>query len=86
MAALWTTEFGWYGKDYIWIYDVLAAIAVDHPEHYTWVSAPVSVITEVGPNQGRTVKGDGSSDHIRYARHADEQGVLDSLYWVFPPH
>lgn len=86
MAALWTTEFGWYDRDYIWIYDVLAAIAVDHPEHYTWVRAPVSVITEWGPDQGRTVKGEGTSDHVRYARHADEQRVLNSLYWVFPPH
>lgn len=86
MAALWVAEFSWYGKDYIWIYDVLAAVAVDHPEHYTWVSAPVSVITELGPDQGRTVKGDGTSDHIRYARHADDQRVLNSLYWVFPPH
>jgi len=86
MATLWTTEFGWYNKDYIWIYDALAAVALDHPEHYTWVSAPVSVNTELGPNQGRTVKGEGISDHIRYARHANEQGVLDSLYYVFPPH
>ena len=86
MATLWTTEFGWSSEDYIWIYDVLAAIAVDHPEHYTWVNAPVSVITELGPDQGRTVKGAGISDHIRYARHTDEQGVLDSLWWVFPPH
>jgi pyrimidine-specific ribonucleoside hydrolase len=86
MATMWTTEFGWYSRDYVWIYDVLAAIAVDHPEHYTWVSAPMSVITELGPDQGRTVKGEGFSDHIRYSRHADEQGVLDSLYYVFPPH
>jgi len=86
MAILWTTEFGWYSQDYIWIYDALAAIAVDHPEHYTWVCAPVSVITELGPDQGRTMKGEGISDHICYARHADEQGVLDKLYYVFPPH
>ncbi len=85
MASLWTAEFGWYSKDYIWIYDVLAAIAVDHPEHYTWISAPIVVVTAVGPEQGRTVKQDGTSDHIRYARHADEQGVLDTLYYVFPP-
>jgi inosine-uridine nucleoside N-ribohydrolase len=86
MATLWTNEFGWYSQDYIWIYDALAAIAVDHPEDYTWISAPVSVITELGPDQGRTVKGEGISDHIRYTRHADEQGVLDSLYYVFSPH
>ncbi len=85
MASLWTAEFGWYKKDYIWIYDVLSAIAVDHPENYTWISAPVIVVTTVGPDQGRTVKQDGTSDHIRYARHADEQGVLDTLYYVFPP-
>jgi inosine-uridine nucleoside N-ribohydrolase len=86
MAALWTTEFGWYSQDYVWIYDVLAVIAVDHPEHYIWVSAPVSVITELGPDQGRTVKGAGTSNHIRYSSHANEQGVLDTLYSVFPPH
>ncbi|HSA62523.1 MAG TPA: nucleoside hydrolase [Nitrospiraceae bacterium] len=84
MATLWTTEFGWYGQDYIWIYDVLAAIAVDHPEQYTWVSAPVSVITEVGPDQGRTVRGEGTSDSMRYASHANEEGVLETLYSVFP--
>lgn len=84
MATLWTTEFGWYGQDYIWIYDVLAAIAVDHPEHYTWISAPVSVITEVGPDQGRTVRGEGTSDSMRYASHASEEGVLETLYSVFP--
>jgi inosine-uridine nucleoside N-ribohydrolase len=86
VATLWTTEFGWYSKDYIWIYDVLAAIAVDHPDHYAWVSAPVRVITELGPEQGRTVKSEGISDHIRFSSHADEQGVLDALYYVFPPH
>jgi inosine-uridine nucleoside N-ribohydrolase len=86
MATLWTAEFGWYSQDYVWIYDVLAALTVDHPENYTWVNAPVSVITELGPDQGRTVKGEGISDHIRYASHADEQGVLDTLYNVFPPH
>lgn len=85
MASLWTTEFGWYNQEYIWIYDVLAAIAVDHPEHYTWISAPVYVVTAIGPDQGRTVKQDGTSDHIRYARHASEQEVLDTLYGVFPP-
>ncbi len=86
MATLWTTEYGWYSQDYIWIYDVLAAITVDHPENFTWVNVPVSVITELGPDQGRTVKGEGLSDHIRYASHADEQGVLDTLYYVFPPY
>ncbi len=86
MATLWNAEFGWYSMDYIWIYDVLAAIAVDHPEHYTWVSAPVSVVTELGPDQGRTLKGEGISDHIRYSSHADEQAVLDTLYSVFPTH
>ncbi len=85
MASLWTAEFGWYNQEYIWIYDVLAAIAVDHPEHYTWISAPIIVVTTIGPDQGRTVKQEGTSDHIRYARHADEQGVLDTLYYVFPP-
>jgi pyrimidine-specific ribonucleoside hydrolase len=86
MATMWTTEFGWYSSDQIWIYDALAAIAVDHPENYTWIGAPVWVVTQVGPDQGRTVKGGGTSDHVRYASHADEQGVLDDLYYVFPPH
>lgn len=86
MVSLWNAEFGWYNQEYIWIYDVLAAIAVDHPEHYTWISAPIIVVTTVGPEQGRTVKQEGTSDHIRYACHADEQGVLDTLYYVFPPH
>lgn len=85
MANLWTTEFGWYNQDYVWIYDVLAAIAVDHPEDYIWVNAPVRVITAVGPDQGRTLKGEGTGGHIRYARHANQQGVLDTLYAVFPP-
>lgn len=85
MSSMWTMEFGWYNSDHIWIYDALAAIAVDHPENYTWISAPISVIDDLGPDQGRTVKGEGTSDHIRYARHADEQKVLDTLYSVFPP-
>lgn len=85
MSSMWNTEFGWYSSDYIWIYDVLAANAVDHPENYTWISAPIYVVTIVGPDQGRTMKQDGTSDHIRYARHADEEAVLDSLYSVFPP-
>ncbi len=85
MSDLWNTEFGWYSSDHIWIYDVLAANAVDHPENYTWISAPVYVVTIVGSDQGRTVKQDGTSDHIRYARHADEKAVLDTLYAVFPP-
>lgn len=88
MATMWNTEFGWYSSDHIWIYDVLAAIAVDHPRPntpYTWISAPVTVNTDMGPGQGRTVKGEGVSDHIRYAQHADEQTVLDTLYSVFPP-
>lgn len=85
MSGLWNKLLGWYGTDQLWIYDLLAANAVDHPENYTWISAPVHVVTVVGPEQGRTVKGEGNSDHIRYASHADEQAVLDSLYSVFPP-
>jgi inosine-uridine nucleoside N-ribohydrolase len=85
MAMIWNAEFGWYNADHIWIYDVLAAMAVDHPENYTWISAPVSVVTAVGPDQGRTVKGVGTSETIRYARHASEQNALDTLYQVFPP-
>ncbi len=84
MSSLWNTQFGWNNSDQIWIYDVLAAIAVDHPENYTWISAPISVDTALGPDQGRTVKGEGVSDTIRYARHADERAVLDTLYNVFP--
>jgi len=85
MATIWNAEFGWYSADHIWIYDALAAIAVDHPENYTWISAPISVVTDIGPDQGRTVKGTGTSDTIRYARHANAQNVLDTLYVVFPP-
>lgn len=84
MATMWNAEFGWYSADHIWIYDALAAIAVDHPEHYTWINAPVKVVTELGPDQGRTVKGEGTSETIRYARHANAQSVLDALYLVFP--
>ena len=88
MAALWEAEFGWYQKDYIWIYDALAAIAIDHPELFEWVNAPLTVVTDRGPNQGRTIlqNGDGGNDHIRYASHAAAQKVLDQLYYIFPPH
>ena len=85
MATMWTMQLGWNSNGYIWIYDALAAMAVDHPENYTWISAPISVVTEVGPEQGRTVKGAGTSDTIRYARHADAPNVLDTLYHIFPP-
>ena len=85
MANMWNMELGWNNKGYIWIYDALAAMAVDHPENYTWIRAPVTVVTAVGPEQGRTVKGSGISDHIRYASHANAQNVLDTLYQVFPP-
>lgn len=84
MSGLWNKQFGWYGSNTIWIYDLLAANAVDQPENYTWINAPVYIVTVVGPEQGRTVKQEDTSDHIRYARHADEQAVLDSLYDVFP--
>ncbi len=85
MSSLWSAEFGWYSSDFIWIYDVLAAIAVHHPDFFDWNNAPIIVITEVGPDQGRTVKQPGTSDHIRYAMHADELRILDVLYDVFPP-
>ncbi len=85
MSLLWSAEFGWYSSDYVWIYDVLAAIAVDKSDFFNWNSAPIVVITDVGPNQGRTLRQPGTSDHIRYASHADELRVLDELYSVFPP-
>jgi pyrimidine-specific ribonucleoside hydrolase len=85
MSTLWSSEFGWYNTDHIWIYDVLAAIAVDRPELYTWNYAPITVDTTPGPDQGRTVKQAGTSDIIRYAIHADGEGVLAALYRVFPP-
>lgn len=85
MANMWTMELGWNTNGYIWIYDALAAIAVDHPENYTWISAPLTVVTDVGPDQGRTIKGIGTSDHIRYANYANEENVLSTLYLVFPP-
>ena len=86
MAELWRSEFSMFNSDQILIWDALAAIAIDHPEVYEWVYAPVSVITTPGPDQGRTVAQSGTSAIIRYARHANEQGVLDDLYYVFPPH
>lgn len=85
MAQMWTMELDWNSNGFIWIYDALAAMAVDHPENYTWISAPVTVVTDLGPEQGRTAKGTGTSDHIRYASHAYSQAVLDTLYLVFPP-
>ncbi len=85
MSSLWNKEFERQSSDAIWIYDVLAAIAVDHPEYYTWINAPISVETSPGPDQGRTVKGEGVSDAIRYTRHADEQRVLEALYNVLAP-
>jgi inosine-uridine nucleoside N-ribohydrolase len=83
MAQLWEKEFGWWATDSILIWDVLAAIAIDHPDAFEWVNSPVIVVTDVGPDQGRTVAQAGTSTTIRYARHADEQNVLDALYYVF---
>jgi hypothetical protein len=83
MATLWTADpvgTAWF----IWIYDVLPPLWITPVLHLG--GRALSVITESGPDQGRTLMGEGISDHIRYASHADEQGVLDGLYYVFPPH
>jgi len=85
MAELWRSEFSMFNSNQILIWDVLAAIAIDHPELYEWVNAPVQVVTTAGLEQGRTIAESGTSTTIRYAQHANQQGVLDSLYYVFPP-
>jgi pyrimidine-specific ribonucleoside hydrolase len=85
MAELWRREFSMFGSEQIYIWDVLAAISIDHPEYFEWAKVPLTVVTTLGPDQGRTVAHKGFSTTIRYARHADQFGVLDGLYIVFPP-
>lgn len=85
MAELWRSEFTMFNSDQILMWDVLAAIAIDHPDDFEWMNSPVEVITSLGPDQGRTVALEGTSIAMRYARHANQQGVLDDLYIVFPP-
>jgi len=85
MAEIWRAEFSMFQSDQILMWDVLAAIAIDHPDDFKWVIGPVEVNTAVGPDQGRTVALDGTSTTIHYAVHAEQQAILDHLYNIFPP-
>lgn len=62
-------------QDRILIWDVLAGVAILHPEYFDWADKEVKVITKAGPEQGRTVAG-GASDRSRYAAGAHEGALL----------
>ena len=81
LRALWQRSLGWSdGPFKIW--DVVAAVAVTHPQHFTWEYDALDVIVEPGPTHGQTIALSIGSASARYSLAADNDAIRARIFTI----
>ena len=81
LRALWQRSLGWSdGPFKIW--DVVAAVAVIHPQYFTWEYDALDVIAKPGLTHGQTIALGIGSASARYSRAADNDAIHAHIFTI----
>ena len=82
LRALWERSLRWSGGAFK-IWDIVAAVALTNPEHFTWEYDALDVIAEPGPTHGQTIALGFGSETARYSYAADYSAVRNAIFEIF---
>jgi purine nucleosidase/pyrimidine-specific ribonucleoside hydrolase len=81
LTEMWEGSYSsWNGNFKIW--DIVAAVALTNPEHFTWVKDGLDVIAEPGSTHGQTIALNNGSEITSYTGDADFGDVKDTVFDV----
>ena len=81
MRELWERSLGWSGGAFK-IWDIVAAVAVTHPQHFSWEYDALDVIAEAGSTHGQTIALGTGSASARYTLAADFAAIRAQIFSI----
>jgi pyrimidine-specific ribonucleoside hydrolase len=81
LRALWARSLGWSGGSFK-IWDIVAAVALTHPQHFTWEYDALDVITTPGPTLGHTITLGIGSQSARFSFAADFDAIRAQIFTI----
>jgi len=81
LLALWERSLSWSGGPFK-IWDIVAAVAVTHPQHFTWEYGALDVIAEPGSSHGQTIALRTGSSIARYSFSTNYDAVRDVVFEI----
>ncbi len=81
LIPLWEQSLKWSGGPFK-IWDIVAAVAVTDPQHFTWEYDALDVIAEPGSTHGQTIALGIGSDNARYSFTVDGDAIRTQIFTI----
>ena len=78
VEKIWRAQMRWWNTPFL-IWDTITAVAVTDPEHFTWITDGIGVVTDPGDHLGQTLPLNDGTQHVRYAVDTDYIAVMETL-------
>ncbi len=81
LSDLWEQNFRtWNGDFKIW--DIVAAVALTNPEHFSWTYDGVDAVVEQGNTHGQTIRLDNAAKHTRFTAITSFVNVREAVFAI----